>query len=317
VYTKILIPLDGSKTAEKVLPYARLLAGEKTPVELLAVIDVATLATHMSANNARYFDSLINAEASGSKSYLEGVAATFEKDTSVKCSVERGKPEEVIIEKAASDKNILVAIATHGRSGVKRWLLGSVAEKVLRGTTNPLFVVRADDLAKAEGKATLRSIVVPLDGSELAESVLPSVGELAKKLKMEIIVTRVYEFPVAAYYGSDAYYAPSYEDLSAQLREDARVYLEKKVEELRSTGLEKVSFVLLEGPSANEIITLARKTPDNLVAMCTHGRSGVKRWILGSVTEKVVRHSGDPVLVVRAASGGTHFTAAEQRDIGD
>jgi len=295
-----------------------LLAGAlKTPVEILAVIDIATLATHMSANNAPYFDSLINAEASGSKSYLEGVAATFEKDTSVKCSVERGKPEEVIIEKAASDKNILVAIATHGRSGVERWLLGSVAEKVLRGTTNPLLLVRADEVANAEGKASLRSIVVPLDGSELAESVLPSVIELSKKLKMEIIVTRAYEFPVAAYYGSEAYYAPDYEDLSAQLREEARVYLEKKVEELRSAGLEKVSFVLLEGPSANEIITLARKTPDNLVAMCTHGRSGVKRWILGSVTEKVVRHSGDPVLVVRAAGSGTHFTSAEQWKMGN
>jgi len=62
----------------------------------------------------------------------------------------------------------------------------------------------------------------------------------------------------------------------------------------------KVSHILLVGSGADEIIDLARSTPDNLIAMCTHGRSGVGRWVLGSVTEKVVRHSGDPVLVVRA-----------------
>jgi len=64
-------------------------------------------------------------------------------------------------------------------------------------------------------------------------------------------------------------------------------------------GIAKVSCVTPEGFAADEIISLGQKTPNNLIAMCTHGRSGVKRWVLGSVTEKVVRHSGDPVLVLR------------------
>jgi nucleotide-binding universal stress UspA family protein len=84
------------------------------------------------------------------------------------------------------------------------------------------------------------------------------------------------------------------------VKEEAGAYLEAKVDELRQNGVEKVSSILLLGSGADEIIDLARTTPDNLIAMCTHGRSGVKRWALGSVTEKVVRHSGDPVLVVRA-----------------
>jgi len=75
----------------------------------------------------------------------------------------------------------------------------------------------------------------------------------------------------------------------------------KIVEALKAMGLAKVSSVVLEGSGADEIIHFAQTHPDSLVAMCTHGRSGVKRWVLGSVTEKVVRHSGDPVLVVRAA----------------
>jgi nucleotide-binding universal stress UspA family protein len=85
-----------------------------------------------------------------------------------------------------------------------------------------------------------------------------------------------------------------------ELETEARSYLAEKVEELKQKGLTKVSAVVDFGYGAEEIIALGRKTPDNLIAMCSHGRSGIKRWVLGSVTEKVVRHSGDPVLVVPA-----------------
>ena len=77
-------------------------------------------------------------------------------------------------------------------------------------------------------------------------------------------------------------------------------YANAKVNELKANGIEKVSSISMFGSGADEIIDLGRNTPDNLIAMCTHGRSGVNRWVLGSVTEKVVRHSGDPVLVIRA-----------------
>ena len=75
----------------------------------------------------------------------------------------------------------------------------------------------------------------------------------------------------------------------------------EKVKAMEGKGFESVSSVLKLGYGAEEIITLARETPDNFIAMCTHGRSGIRRWVLGSVTERVVRHSGDPVLIVRAA----------------
>jgi nucleotide-binding universal stress UspA family protein len=100
--------------------------------------------------------------------------------------VEKGKAEQMIIERAAKDKTTLVTMATHGRSGINRWLLGSVAEKVLRGATNPLLLIRATEEAKTDGEATVKSVVVPLDGSELAESVLPAVADLAKKLSLEV-----------------------------------------------------------------------------------------------------------------------------------
>jgi len=104
--------------------------------------------------------------------------------------VERGKAEEVLIEHAAADKATLIVMATHGRCGIQRWLLGSVADKVLHGATNHVLLVRTTEQGKTSGEAVLKTVVVPLDGSPLAEQVLPYVTDLAKRLKLQVILTR-------------------------------------------------------------------------------------------------------------------------------
>jgi nucleotide-binding universal stress UspA family protein len=181
--------------------------------------------------------------------------------------------------------------------------LGSVAEKVLRGAANPLLLVRANEAARTEGEAVLKSVIVPLDGSELAETILPVVEESAKKLQLEVILIRAYAVPYGAYTAGEGFYDPvNLEGFLARLREETIDYLENKTAELKRRGIERVSYVAKEGLSADEIIKFARATPDNLIAMCSHGYSGVKRWVLGSVTETVVRHSGNPVLVLRAGT---------------
>jgi nucleotide-binding universal stress UspA family protein len=298
MYTKMLIPLDGSKTAEKVLPYARYFAGKlKLPVELLAVIDTAEMATHIPAEKARFFDSMIEEGVKSSANYLRGVAGTFG-DADVKCTVEKGEADAVIIEKGEAEKGMLICMATHGRSGLDRFLLGSVAEDVLRAAANPLLLVRATEEAKSEGVAALKSIILPLDGSELAESIIPM--DMAKNLGLEVVLFRAYHIPSYAYAGDETSSVVDYDELMVGVRDEANEYLEKKVTEVKHLGIDKVSFVTKEGFAADEIIALGRKTPDSLIAMCSHGRTGVKRWVLGSVTEAVVRHSGDPVLVLRA-----------------
>ena len=93
--------------------------------------------------------------------YLESAARSFG-GTEVSYAVERGLADQIIIEKAGGDKDTLIAMATRGRSGIHRWLMGSVAEKVLRGATNPLLLVRGDEEGKSDGAAALKSIVVPL-----------------------------------------------------------------------------------------------------------------------------------------------------------
>jgi nucleotide-binding universal stress UspA family protein len=300
MYSKILVPLDGSKTAEKVLPYARYLAGKfKVPVELLAVVDIAEMATHVSAEKVRHLDTMIEDGVRASTTYLRGAATTFP-DGNVTCTVEKDRAEESIISKAECDAGTLIAMATHGRSGLNRFLLGSVAEKVLRGSANPLLLVRAMDAGKTTGETPFKAIIVPLDGSELAESVMPMVATMAKKLDLEVVLFRAYHIPYNAYAADDGYYAVNYDELIASVRDEASEYLDKKVAEMKKLGVAKVSAVSKEGFAGDEIIALGRKTADSLIAMCSHGRSGVKRWVLGSVTENVVRHSDEPVLVVRA-----------------
>jgi nucleotide-binding universal stress UspA family protein len=292
----MLIPLDGSSLAESVLPYARALAVALAPrIELLSVVESVDFGRQVRSN-----DPVTEVALQKSKQYLEDIAQSFA-GSSVNCAVEQGGAGEIIIDKAARDKGTLIAMASRGRSGIHRWLMGSVAEKVLRGAANPLLLVRGNDGAKSAGKATLTSIIVPLDGSQVAETVLPSIIELAKRLSVEIVLTRAYQIPVsAAYAGADAPYIPNHDALLNAVREEAGAYLDAKVHELRGNGVKKVSSISMVGAGADEIIDLATTTPDNFIAMCTHGRSGVKRWVLGSVTEKVARHSGDPVLIVRA-----------------
>jgi nucleotide-binding universal stress UspA family protein len=303
MYRKILVPLDGSTSAEQVLPLAHALAA-KLPlaVELLGVVDTVELARGLATIERFYMTSLVADETRRIEEYLAAVEKTFS-GSAVTTTVAEGHAAELIIANAAADKTTLIAMATHGCSGLKRFLLGSVAEKVLRGAVNPLLLVRSTEDDKARGAALLKSIVVPLDGSELAESVLPAVVEMAHKLDLEIILLRAYAVPYGVYTAGEGFYDPvNLEAFLARLRNETIDYLERKTAELKRQGIDKVSYVAREGMSADEIIKIASAMPDSLIAMCSHGYSGVKRWVLGSVTETVVRHSRNPVLVVRAGT---------------
>jgi nucleotide-binding universal stress UspA family protein len=293
----MLIPLDGSKVAEQVLPYARFLARTLTiPVELLEVVDPEALNVLANPAQGRYVDTLLAEKRESCNTYLAAIAGSFPGDR-VKYDAVYGKAEEVIIDRAAEDKNTMIVMATHGRSGIQRWLLGSVADKVLHGATNHLLLVRARDEGRTYGEAALKTVDVPLDGSPLAERVLPFVVDLAKKMSLKVVLMRAYALPPAI---SAEEYGTYIEELINHIESEAREYLEEKVKEVKEKGLLDVESVVKFGYGAEEIIAVGRDTPNNFIAMCTHGRSGIGRWVLGSVTERVVQHSGDPVLIIRA-----------------
>ena len=300
MYHKILVPLDGSKAAEYALPYARCIArGLQTTIELLAVVDAVEMTRKLSADEGLFLNSLIEDRTGTLENYLETVSKKFPHGL-IQCKVENGNAADVIIESAAIDSGTLIAMATHGRSGLDRWLVGSVAEKVLRGASNPLLLVRAGDTPVSWDMAAFKSVLVPLDGSELAESVLPTATDMARNLDLEVILLRVYGIPYAAQSPGEGFFDNTQLDaFITGLKSESLEYIDGKIAALRKAGVTSIRTLARQGLPADEIISCARETPNSLVAMCTHGRSGVKRWVLGSVTETVVRHSTNPVLVVR------------------
>ncbi len=296
MYTKIFVPLDGSERSERVLPPARsIVEALKVEVELLQVIDPNMVKAFSDPEHGRYVDQVDTSMRNNSINYLERIANSFPDPSKVTCSAETGNTAEVIADKAAAHPGTLIAMSTHGRSSVQRWLLGSTADKVLHAAAHtPLLLVRATDHTPLGEATLLKKIVVPLDGSQLAELTLPHVVELAKNLGLEVVLVRVFD-------PSSQGHIPYVKHIREKMREEAKAYLELKVRELESEGLKDVSYLLLQGNAAAKIVDITQATHDILVAICTHCRSGIGRWVLGSVTDRVVRYSGNPVLVIRAS----------------
>jgi nucleotide-binding universal stress UspA family protein len=301
MYTNMLVPLDGSLLSEGILPYASTLAKAlNVPVELLQVINPEIIGDSVDPQIGRYFDIIEADMKRKSNDYLDSVAGSLPSSLTVNRLVETGNAAEVIVDRAASGSGTLIAMSTHGRSGIQRWVLGSVADKVLHASSNPLLLVRARDEGRTVNESTLKTIVVPLDGSALAELAIPHVVVVAKKMKLEVILLRVCSLAREAYMGEG--YPPDFDRITVTVKKEIKDYLEGKVSQLRAEGIENISYLLPEGDAAAQITDIAMDIPDNLVAMCTHGRSGIGRWMLGSVTDRVVRHSGHPVLVIRSRS---------------
>lgn len=176
------------------------------------------------------YDDVLNAERQKTGNYLKKVARFFPDSLTVDWSAEIGDPAEVIVRKAASRSGTLIAMATHGRSGVQRWLLGSVADKVLHMTAKPLLLVRVKEMKTTE-EVSLKKVVVPLDGSSLAEKVLPYIVELAKKMSLEVVLIRVWSLPIT-YFGRADYDTPNLERVTEEIIEVTKGYLEEKVPQL-------------------------------------------------------------------------------------
>ena len=298
MFQRILLPLDGSETAEQVMPWAHAFADRfRLPVDLLTVIDVGAFLT--SVETARRFDVLVEQATREAREYLERVSGRFAPNP-VKRSLEQGVTAEVIIGKAAADESTLIAMATHGHSGVGRWLMGSVAEKVLRGSNNPLLLVRAVPDARTAREATPKSLLIPLDGSAVAEKVLPTAVKIAAKFALEVVLFRAYTNPFTPFIGGIGPYTVQLDELKKHVRDEAHAYLQATRAALSKDAIEKISCIVQEGDAADQIVATGRPNPGMLIVMGSHGRSGLQRWALGSVTETVVRHAANPVLVVRA-----------------
>jgi nucleotide-binding universal stress UspA family protein len=312
MYQRILVPLDGSELAEQVLPYVRILGkGLGARIELLRVFDHVPPSLADPAHRM-YLDQVVLSVRNEAKDYLEGVAASLEKDgLAASCTVHEGDHAShvasYIVSEGEREPATLVAMSTHGRSGISRWLLGSVADKVLHATTSPLFLVRPRQHENVTPEVRLKTVIVPLDGSAFGEQVLPHVVALADALRQRVILIRV--APPAWGYRAlqegllQAPLAPI-EDPPTLAEPGAREYLNGVSAKLRQWGVSSVEVCSPRGVPADAILDAAERVQDSFVAMTTHGRSGIGRWLLGSVADRVVRYCPAPVLVVRASENG-------------
>jgi nucleotide-binding universal stress UspA family protein len=283
MYTKILVPLDGSRLAEQILPYASLIAEKfAIPVELLRVDDSGDL------------------PASKGNEYLKEIGDwAFPPNVKFHRFVEVANPTEAILRHSCDDRGILVAMATHGLSGIRGWTMGSVAYKVVHATRNPVLLIRPTEEGDPGVAVKLGTVLVPLDGSGLADRILPHVIALAKKLSAEVSLIRAYVLPPDSYIVGDGLYMDTLARERDVFKNEIEDYLTGKSEEIRAAGVSRVSPIVSHGDAAGEIIDCARNTQNSLIAMSTHGRSGFGRWLMGSVAEKVVQYSRNPVLLIR------------------
>ena len=302
MYEKILIPLDGSELAEVALPYAEELAGRLgSEVTLIYVSESAEDPYHYM--HQVYVQQMVEATKHGTEKYLEKPQGRAIK---VESAILMGHPAEEIVDYADKEKIGLIVMATHGRSGVRRWVLGSVADKVVRATKRPVALIRAKGTRPdVREKGILNKALVPLDGSKESEAVIPYIEELASKLKAEVVLFQVVAQAYRIYPGGDpGVQVPFTEEQMEPLKASAEQYLEEVTSGLKGRGV-TTRYEVRVGDAAEEIINLADELCVDLVAMSTHGRSGVSRWNIGSVADKVLHAGNTPLLLVRVPQAGT------------
>jgi nucleotide-binding universal stress UspA family protein len=279
MFQKILIPLDGSRLAARILQaLKRLLDGSPSEVTLLRVVDPHNSSEHDRAPAAEL----------AMRAQMKQLQETLGSHVRSRVQIVRGEPAEQINIYARETGQDLVAMATHGRTGVQRWVRGSVAERVLRSCEVPLLLCNPSALDEP-GTLPFRRIVVPLDGSDRALQVVPVVERVIRARPAQVTLLRVEplvltEVPSPAVEGMVWDPGPLEASLAAPR------------ERLAAAGA-TVDVQAVYGVVAAEILLAARGA--DLLAMTTHGRTGLPRWWFGSVAEQVLRHAPCPVLVVR------------------
>lgn len=320
MYAHVLVPLDGSERAERAVPVAERIARNAGADRRITLLQVVSRPAPLSGAYVPQSPSVewIQQDVAAAKTYLAHVAGwSLLNGLSVETRVEiGGAPAPVIAGVAEADGTDLIVLCSHGRTGATHWLLGSVAEQVARHASMPVLVLRERGAGHGTGTMTdgsqtdpnqhfpLRALV-PLDGSSFAEAALRPVATLLLALAAPNQAT-IHLVLVLSPVEADPATIPEHPALQSM-----RIYLMRVADRLRAIyprldvgwsiepGVDAARVLLrLAGPDAS-----AR--PDGapggfeLIALATHGRSGVSRWVLGSVTEQVLHHTHLPLLVVR------------------
>lgn len=294
----VVVPLDGSELAEVALPWAAALAQQRgLSLTLVRVVPWPDIPAGEFGGyfSPEVYDEVLAAERGAAQEYLDRKQSELQTPTlQVNTVIREGMAAEGIHDVADEMGAYAVAMASHGRGGVVRLVLGSVAERLLQQATLPVLLVRAGGDGRT---ASLARILVSLDGSPLAERGLDQARELAGP-GSTIVLLRVTE-PVYDVIGSDDTALIVNEEATAEAEAESKQYVDGMVAKLATQGL-KVEAVLRKGRAASEILAAMKDASADTLVMTTHGHTGPTRWLMGSVADEVFRHADRPVMLVSA-----------------
>ncbi len=325
MFQRILVPLDGSPRAERALPVAaRIAQASAGSVVLLQVISPPVDCSGGLAPAPLITEQLFETELAEATSYLTTMTQSEQlREIPTQTEVRFGLPVPHILGVVESQAVDLIVLCSHGRTGFTRWVLGSVAQRVIHHSPVPVLVLREGGPALPEaGTATAHPLcaVVALDGSPLAETaLLPAahlVAALAAPLQATLHVMHVIK-PLAS--ATDEGVSPQDD---AEAVEQAQAYLvsvrEYLLERASDLNLTVTWSVTRASDVAQAIITtaeqaagVARGSTCDLLVTATHGRGGLERWVMGSVTERVLEGTKLPMLVVRPSQTSAHQEKAK------
>jgi nucleotide-binding universal stress UspA family protein len=306
VYKKMLVPLDGSERAEVVFPYAKELAGRLSIDIVLFLVSRPSAQAIMPMQKA-YVEQAVERVKNQVVEIQEGPKPLSEL-VDVQSQLIEGYPPDEILRYADENEIDLILMATHGQSGRKRWKIGGVASKIMSASGIPVILVRAEmPEGVTEPEWPIKTVLVPLDGSELAESVLPHVKALGKQLgcqPVDVVLLRVCEPPtIPSYYGPELSGVPLdwgkyVEQEMVRDKERAGEYLAELEKKFKDKGV-SVRSEVIQGKPDDEIVEYANKNNFSLIVMATHGRSGLSRLVYGSVAANLLHGVTSPILMVK------------------
>jgi nucleotide-binding universal stress UspA family protein len=306
MFERILVPLDGSKRAEVILAQTRRFL-KRDDAELLLLRAVDTFLPTYGRYDVRKY---LSDEREEAERYIQEQVLRLASQGHAKVHgrVVEGFPAEAILAAAKEEGSTLLAMSTHGRSGLARWAMGSVAERIVRSSDVPVFLARSFkpgprapfwEPAPDEDQP-VRKILVPTDGSEAAASAVGPAEKLAQLFGAEVVVLHVVAPPLTAgplLSGMDGSWLPP--ALFVLPPSEADEATRGMAERFAHAGLNVSRFTVMGDPAA-EILDHPSILGVDLIAMATHGRSGASRWVVGSVAERVLRHTQVPLLLIRA-----------------
>jgi nucleotide-binding universal stress UspA family protein len=303
MYRSILVPLDGSPFAEQALPLALSIANRAGAS--LEVVQVHVLyAFQELACSWLPFDPTEDAVyKEHERACLDAVLGRLQKTASVPVTATLldGLTVDGILERARTTAADLIVMTTHGRGPMSRFWLGSVADEVVRNAPAPILLVRPQEASAGPApEPNLRRILIPLDGSELAEQVREPAIALGGLMDSEYTLIRVVQSrSLPANHPAVAELRTGEKPRLEKRKAEAQAYLDRVAERLRAQALRIQTHVVVAESVATAVLDMAREKDIDVIAVATHGRSGLKRLLLGSVADKIVRGAFTPVLVYR------------------